>query len=61
MYESRPIARYIAEKYPTQGTPNLIPIKDVKSRAVFEQAASVETANFDAFASKAVFEMVFKP
>ncbi|KAJ3530050.1 hypothetical protein NMY22_g8734 [Coprinellus aureogranulatus] len=61
LYESRAIARYIAEKYGNQGTPNLVPTKDVKARAMFEQAASVETSDFDMFASKAVFEMIFKP
>ncbi|TFK27922.1 glutathione S-transferase [Coprinopsis marcescibilis] len=61
LYESRAIARYIAEKHANQGTPNLIPIKTIQSRALFEQAASVETADFDQFASKGVFEMVFKP
>ena len=60
LYESRAIARYIAEKYANQGT-NLIPMKDLQSRALFEQAASIETADFDQFAGKAVFEMVFKP
>ncbi|TEB33526.1 glutathione S-transferase [Coprinellus micaceus] len=60
LYESRAICRYIAEKYGNQG-PNLLPTKDVKSRAMFEQAASIETSDFDMFASKAVFEMIFKP
>ncbi|TEB33522.1 glutathione S-transferase [Coprinellus micaceus] len=61
LYESRAIARYIAEKYAGQGTPDLVPTKDVKSRALFEQAASVETSNFDAYAGPAVFEGFFKP
>ncbi|KAJ2928734.1 hypothetical protein H1R20_g8379, partial [Candolleomyces eurysporus] len=61
LYESRAIARYIAEKYANQGTPNLLPTKDVASRAMFEQAASIETSDFDMFASRAVFEMLFKP
>jgi Glutathione S-transferase len=61
LYESRAICRYIAEKYQNQGTPNLLPIKDLKSRAIFEQSASIEQSDFDQFASKAVFEMVFKP
>ncbi|KAF6765859.1 glutathione S-transferase [Ephemerocybe angulata] len=61
LYESRAIARYIAEKYAAKGTPNLLPVADVRARARFEQAASVETADFDAFAGRAVFEMVFKP
>ena len=59
LYESRAISRYIAEKYSNQGT-TLIP-KDAKAKALFEQAASIETANFDGFASKAVSEKVFKP
>lgn len=59
LYESRAIGRYIAEKYANQGTP-LIP-KDLKAKGLFEQAASVEQANFDPFASKIVMEKVFKP
>ena len=59
MYESRAIGRYIAEKYAGQGTP-LIPA-ELKAKAIFEQAASVEKDNFDALASKAVYEKVFKP
>ena len=61
LYESRAICRYVAEKYGNQGTPNLLPTKDLRSRAMFEQAASIETSDFDMFASKAVFEMIFKP
>ncbi|KAH6913539.1 glutathione S-transferase [Coprinopsis sp. MPI-PUGE-AT-0042] len=60
VYESRAIGRYIAEKYASQGTP-LIPLTDIKKKAIFEQAASVETANFDAHAATAVFEKLFKP
>ncbi|KAJ7097157.1 glutathione S-transferase [Mycena belliarum] len=59
LYESRAICRYIEEKYAGQGTP-LVPT-DPKGKALFEQAASIEFANFDPFASKAVFENVFKP
>lgn len=59
IYESRAIARYIAEKYADQGT-SLIP-KDLKAKGIFEQAASVEQSNFDVYASAAVFENVFKP
>lgn len=59
LYESRAISRYIAEKYDSQGA-LLIP-KDAKDKALFEQAASIETANFDGFASKAVSEKIFKP
>ncbi|KAJ3554836.1 hypothetical protein NP233_g12342 [Leucocoprinus birnbaumii] len=59
VHESRAICRYIVEKYPDQGTPGLIP-KDLKDRALFEQAASIETSNFSAYAEPAVFENVFK-
>ncbi|KAJ7246203.1 glutathione S-transferase [Mycena rebaudengoi] len=45
LYESRAICRYILEKYPAHG-PQLIP-SDIKSKALFEQAASVEFAHFD--------------
>ncbi|KAJ7206260.1 thioredoxin-like protein [Mycena pura] len=44
LYESRAICRYLAEKYPDQGTP-LIPT-DLSAKALFEQAASVEYSNF---------------
>ncbi|KAJ6566271.1 glutathione S-transferase [Mycena capillaripes] len=44
LYESRAICRYLAEKYADQGTP-LLP-KGLKERALVEQAASVELANF---------------
>ncbi len=59
MYESRAIGRYLEEKYPNQGT-KLIPT-EIKAHALFEQAASVETSNFDAFASYAIGEVIFKP
>ncbi|KAJ6517988.1 glutathione S-transferase [Mycena vitilis] len=59
LYESRAICRYIVDKYPTHG-PTLIPT-DVKGKALFEQAASIEYSNFDPFCSKAVAEMIFKP
>ncbi|KAM6499649.1 putative glutathione S-transferase [Amanita muscaria] len=54
LYESRAISRYIATKYANQGT-KLIPTT-LKENAVFEQAVSTETANFDAFASPLVGE-----
>ncbi|KAJ7246202.1 glutathione S-transferase [Mycena rebaudengoi] len=50
LYESRAICRYILEQYPTNG-PQLIPT-GVKSKALFEQAASVEFANFDPIVKK---------
>ncbi|KAG2142274.1 glutathione S-transferase [Suillus bovinus] len=59
LYESRAIARYIIKKHPNQGTP-LIP-SDPKAEALFEQAASIETFNFNAFVAPIVAEKVFKP
>ncbi|KAM6490633.1 Glutathione S-transferase, C-terminal-like protein [Amanita muscaria] len=58
VYESRAISRYIATKYANQGT-KLIPT-GLKENAVFEQAASTETANFDSFAAPLVGERLFK-
>ncbi|KAJ2936603.1 hypothetical protein H1R20_g491, partial [Candolleomyces eurysporus] len=59
IYESRAIARYIEEKFAGQGN-TLIP-KDLKAKGQFEQAASVESSNFDPYASAAAFEKLFKP
>ncbi|KAF6755477.1 glutathione S-transferase [Ephemerocybe angulata] len=58
IYETRAICRYIAEKYADQGT-TLIPT-DLKAKGIFEQAASVEYANWEPYASKAVIEKVYK-
>ncbi|KAJ7501080.1 glutathione S-transferase [Mycena galericulata] len=59
LYESRAIARYLAEKYPDQGT-SLVPT-DLKQRAVMEQAASVEFANLNPKVLKVLHEKVIKP
>ncbi|KAG6834864.1 hypothetical protein H0H93_006838, partial [Arthromyces matolae] len=60
VFESRAICRYIATKYADQGT-KLIPTdSDLKARALFEQAASIEQSNFEAFAGPAVYENLFK-
>lgn len=59
LYESRAIGLYLATKYADQG-PKLIPT-DLKERAIFEQAASVEVSAFDPPAFKAVFEGFMKP
>ncbi|KAF7358177.1 Glutathione S-transferase [Mycena venus] len=58
LYESRAICRYLAEKYADQGTP-LLP-KGFKERALVEQAASVELADFHRAVSKVVREAVSK-
>ena len=58
MNESRAIYRYIAEKYVGQGRA-LIP-SELKAKAIFEQALSVDKDNFEALAAKAVYEKVSK-
>ncbi|KAK7458070.1 hypothetical protein VKT23_009976 [Stygiomarasmius scandens] len=61
LYESRAICRYLEAKYPNRG-PKLVPsYTDLKATALFEQAASIETSNFDTHAGKAVHEAVLKP
>ncbi|KAJ7346376.1 glutathione S-transferase [Mycena albidolilacea] len=59
VYESRAICRYIAEKYADQGT-GLLP-KGSKERIIFEQAASVEAANFYPAVIKIMGEAFGKP
>lgn len=59
LYESRAICRYLVEKFAEQGTP-LYP-KDLKERALVEQAASVEFANFHPALLKLAMEAVAKP
>ncbi|KAI0696181.1 glutathione S-transferase-like protein [Cytidiella melzeri] len=62
LFESRAIARYIATKYRDQGTPSLVPDpSDLQATALFEQAASIETSNFDFYAYAIAIEKVFKP
>ncbi|KAG1870740.1 thioredoxin-like protein [Suillus subalutaceus] len=57
LYESRAICRYIAAKYASQGTP-LLPT-DPTATALFEQAASTETSNYDPFVSGLAWELKF--
>jgi len=57
LYESRAIGRYVA----TLGSgPELIPA-DPKAHAKFEQAASIEYAQFDPVATGVIAEKVYKP
>ncbi|KAJ7624369.1 glutathione S-transferase [Roridomyces roridus] len=61
LYESRAIARYLADKYPDQGT-CLIPLAaNVEEKAIFEQGASIELANFHPRIVKVVEEYLAKP
>jgi glutathione S-transferase len=59
LFESRAICRYIEAKYPKQGT-SLIPT-ELKANARFEQAASIETADFEPSAVGISWEKAFKP
>ncbi|KAF7322218.1 Glutathione S-transferase-like protein [Mycena kentingensis (nom. inval.)] len=62
VYESRAICRYLVHKYPDQGTQTLIPpVSDLEATARFEQAASVELANFHPHAHKIYMECNLKP
>lgn len=56
MYESRAICRYLAVK---SGS-DLVPTGDIKTVAQFEQACSVESFDFDPYASGLITEKVFK-
>ncbi|KAJ7677068.1 glutathione S-transferase [Mycena polygramma] len=57
--ESRAICRYLADKYPNEGT-QLFPA-DLKARALVEQAASFEFANFHPAVTKVAMELLGKP
>ncbi|KAG7089028.1 hypothetical protein E1B28_010739 [Marasmius oreades] len=60
VFESRAICRYLAMKYKDQG-PRLLPdFNNLHATALFEQALSIEVANFDAYAMPAVLENVIK-
>lgn len=59
LYESRAICRYIEAKY-SDREPKLIPTEPL-ANALFEQAASFESATFEPFATGAFVESCFKP
>ncbi|KAF7368758.1 hypothetical protein MVEN_00200900 [Mycena venus] len=59
LHEGRAICRYLAEKYADQGTP-LLPSR-LEERALVEQAASVEYANFYPAIAKLGMELVANP
>ncbi|TCD70990.1 hypothetical protein EIP91_000488 [Steccherinum ochraceum] len=63
LYESRAICRYVAAKYRNASGPVLLPDvnTDPEKYGRFEQAASIEAFNFDAYALPAATELVFKP
>ncbi|KAG8921907.1 hypothetical protein FRC01_014755 [Tulasnella sp. 417] len=59
--ESRAIGRYIAAKYADQGTKLIPDPSDLKAVALFEQAVSVELADFEPSAGGIVYEKVVNP
>ncbi|KAG8898263.1 hypothetical protein FRC01_010973, partial [Tulasnella sp. 417] len=59
LFESRAIGRYIAAKYADQGTKLIPDPNDLKAVALFEQAASVELADFEPNVSAIAAEKVF--
>ena len=61
LYESRAIARYVAEKYAKDDS-GLSPSRsDLRAYAVFEQAMSIECTHFDPLAAEINFEKRLKP
>jgi len=61
LFESRAICRYLAAKYADQGTKLIPDPTDLKASAIFEQWASVELDNWNAYAYPIVVEKFFKP
>lgn len=59
LYESRAIMRYIAENYEEQGT-QLYP-KDIKAKALAEQAFSIEAHEYNSYASQITYEKLIGP
>ncbi|KAI0696165.1 glutathione S-transferase [Cytidiella melzeri] len=59
LYETRAIGRYIALKYRDQGVPLIPDASDLRTTALFEQAASVEQNNFDPLALSIGLEKLY--
>ena len=60
LFESRAICRYLALRYGGAALGLVPEAGDIAATARFEQAASVETSNFDPYASGLAYENVFK-
>ncbi|KAG8888753.1 hypothetical protein FRB98_006881 [Tulasnella sp. 332] len=61
LFQSRAICRYIAMKYPNQGTKLLPDASDIKAVSIFEQAINIEQADFDPNASGLTMQKLFLP
>lgn len=61
LYESRAICRYLALKYAGQGTPLIPSPTDLEKYALFEQAAHIELAAFDPYASQFGVQKIIFP
>nr|GAT61306.1 glutathione S-transferase [Mycena chlorophos] len=59
LYETRAICKYLENKFPGQGMRLAPAMTDVKGQALFDQAASVEVADFYRPMLKVVQEVVF--
>jgi glutathione S-transferase len=57
LFESLAIARYVAAR----ASSPLLPRGDERAAALFEQALSVESSNFDPYVKTIVFQRVFGP
>ncbi|KIJ62829.1 hypothetical protein HYDPIDRAFT_93610 [Hydnomerulius pinastri MD-312] len=60
LFKSRAICRYLVRKYGHQGTPDLLST-DIQQEALFEQAASIESFNYDPNASGIAIKRFFRP
>jgi len=61
LFESRAIARYIATKYSTSGTPLVPDVGDVEGNARLDQATFSELGNFNPPASGIATQKFFNP
>ncbi|EAU83254.2 glutathione S-transferase [Coprinopsis cinerea okayama7 len=60
-WRSNPLDKFHTLKMTVLGSTRAEQLHDLKKKALFEQAASIEVNNFNAYASPAVFEKLFKP
>ncbi|KAJ7511998.1 glutathione S-transferase [Mycena galericulata] len=60
LFESRAICRYLVEKYPAHAKHLQIPT-EIEARALFEQAASIEFANFEPYARALYLQAIVQP